>query len=96
MKKRSTPKAVRPKAVQSDELSKQIRTAKKAGAYMVAVWKVEDDRVHLFRMSNEFPFTEIPTALELLQNDFEKLIGEKNGSDNRNRGGLPADLGQQQ
>jgi len=56
-----------------DELAQQLDKAKASGAYMVAVWKVQDGKVDLFRLSEKFPFVDIPTALELLTNDLEPV-----------------------
>jgi len=40
-------------------------------------WKVQDGKIDLFRLSEKFPFVDIPKALELLTNDLEPITLKK-------------------
>lgn len=57
-----------------DELFKQLQVAKTSGSYMVAIWKIKNNRLDLFRMTENFPCAEVLSALDLLYGNLEPLL----------------------
>lgn len=56
-----------------DELTVALEAAKASGKYMVAVWRVADDKLELFRVTEGFPLADVPTALEMLKEDLKPM-----------------------
>lgn len=54
-----------------NSLDEEIEKAIESDVYMVAVWHVKDGRVNMFRLSQNFPFVEVPVAINLLKDDFD-------------------------
>lgn len=61
----------------TDDLAQRLQAAKSSGSYMVAVWKVHDGKIDLFRVTENFPFVEIPVALDMLRKDLEPITMKK-------------------
>lgn len=49
--------------------------AQRSGKFMVAVWRVEDGKVHLDRKTENFPTDDFGSALQLLRVELEKERG---------------------
>jgi hypothetical protein len=56
-----------------ETLNTRLAAAKASASYMVAVWKVQDGKVELFRQTEGFPLADIPAALEMLQEDLKPI-----------------------
>jgi len=54
-----------------DELTQQIEAARTADRYMIAVWKVQDGKLDLFRVTQKFPIADFAEALAMLQRDLQ-------------------------
>jgi len=55
------------------ELNTSLREAERSDAYMVAVWRVENGRVVLFRYTRNFPFADLDGAVELLRENLDEM-----------------------
>ena len=60
-----------------NSLEDALNAASASARYLVAVWRLEDGVVYLYRESENFPHDEFPTAQALLQRD---LAAEANGN----------------
>lgn len=67
-------------AKQKDEAVKRYEDAKKAGAWMVAVWSVQGGEVRLYRQTSSFPVADMDTALDLLKQDLQAAKGQKDST----------------
>ncbi len=56
-----------------DKTADELGKAKAAGKYMVAVWTVADDTISMYRLTNQFPFADIPEALKMLEQDLAPI-----------------------
>ena len=56
------------------DLQSALAAARTSGRYLVAVWRVADDKVHLYREIDAFPLADLPIAFDLLVNDIQPLI----------------------
>lgn len=53
------------------ELQEHLQKAKESGISMIAIWRIEDGRIHLHRQMRNFPLAEIQGALDLLDKDVQ-------------------------
>ena len=60
-----------------DELTVALEAAKASGKFMVAIWRVQDDKLELFRVTEGFPLADVPTALGMLKDDMAPLTIQK-------------------
>jgi hypothetical protein len=58
------------------EFKKIIDTAKKSKKFMMAIWHIEDDKIILNRITEQFPVADIGTSLELLKQDLKVVERE--------------------
>jgi hypothetical protein len=56
------------------DLEEALNSALTCGRYLVAVWRVADGKVHLYREIDGFPAADLSIALELLANDVQPLM----------------------
>src|SRR5580700_3754734 len=54
-----------------ETLLKALGLAVSGGRYMIAVWRREDLRVHLWRATSNFPIDDLGVALTLLKSDVD-------------------------
>ena len=54
------------------DLGTEIRAAIDSGHYLIAVWRLAEDRVHLHRELRGFPESDFPIAEQLLRDDLTK------------------------
>lgn len=64
--------ASRPKQIPSEVLT-NLETACKAGRWLVAVFRVEQEQLFLDRTANNFPKRDIDLAMRLIVEDVQKL-----------------------
>ena len=57
-----------------DELKAAVTKAKLAGSYMAVVWSVQDGKVEMFRLTDNFPLGDIPVALDMLKAPATRLM----------------------
>jgi len=57
-------------------LNEELSKAKK-NSHMIAIWRIEDGQVHLYRVTHNFPVADLLTAIDLLEKD---LVNEINNA----------------
>ena len=58
---------------QVDEITQNVDRAVQTGRYIIACFRVEDDKVHLDRTMVAFPAGDLTNAVQLLANDLLKV-----------------------
>lgn len=68
----------RPDAAQSTQnaLALEIEAAICSGHYLIAVWRLTDNRVHLYRELRAFPESDVPVAEQLLRDDLANFAAQ--------------------
>ncbi len=51
------------------ELDQEIERARTAGKFMVAIWTIEDEKLNLYRMTENFPVIEFIQSIKLLNDN---------------------------
>lgn len=50
----------------------ELQKAEQAGRYMVAIWRVEEGKLQLYRMTENFPVVDFENAINLLRENIER------------------------
>ena len=77
MAKKKT-KTKTPLETRLEEIGNVMNKAIDLGRFMVIVSYVENDRINLFRMTDQFPLSEVPVVLDLLKENLDKEVEEIN------------------